>query len=67
VYVNDEILLGLENNIADCMQVADADPDIILQAIKKATTYKTTIPDFSNSPDPKDNFLFELALQTEAK
>ena len=64
VYINDEILTELESNIARCIQVADVDPDIILLAIKKATIYKMTIPDFSSSPDPKDNFLFDLALQT---
>ena len=46
------------------MQVADVEPGIILQVIKKATIYKITTSGFSSSPDPKDNFLFYLALQT---
>ena len=64
VYINDEILNELADNIAGCIRVPDADTDIILQAIRKATIYTITTSEFKDSPDPKDNFLFDLALQT---
>ena len=64
VFINDEILVELENNLAKCIRVADAQPRIIVEAIRKATIFKTTIFAFKGSPDPKDNFLFDLALQT---
>ena len=32
--------------------------------IRQFTYQVNTIPSFTNSPDPKDNFLFDLALQT---
>lgn len=67
VYVNDEIIEELENNIDDCMQVAGVKSAIILQAIRKATVHKTTVPGFNGSPDPKDNFLFDLAIQTDSE
>ena len=62
VFLNDELLLELENNIADCLMITDADPAILLKAIREATIPATTQPKFTNSPDPKDNFLFDLAL-----
>ncbi len=44
--------------------VEDVDPAILLKAIKEATIITVTLPTFTKSPDPKDNFLFDLALQT---
>ena len=35
--------------------------DEVLNKIKSFTNYVETIPIFSNSPDSKDNFLFDLA------
>ena len=64
VFLNDELLLELENNIRNALQVRDADPYKILHEIKEVTIHKSTIPYFKLIPDPKDNFLFDLALQT---
>ncbi|MEJ7736628.1 MAG: hypothetical protein WKF97_04305 [Chitinophagaceae bacterium] len=44
--------------------VKDVNPSILLRAIKEATIFTVTQPQFNDSPDPKDNFLFDLALQT---
>jgi predicted nucleic acid-binding protein len=35
--------------------------------IRQFTYQVNTIPSFTNSPDPKDNFLFDLALQTNSE
>ncbi len=67
VFIDNELLVELENNIADCLMIKDVDPVIILKAIKAATLYTITQPGFVDSPDPKDNFLFDLALQTESE
>jgi|GEM_PF-6798397 len=58
VFVNDGLLGELENNnIADCLRIEDADPAILMQAIKSATIHIITEPNYNKSPDPKDNFL----------
>ena len=64
VFINDELLIELENNIGECLMIKDVAPAIILTAIENATIYTVTQPRFAGSPDPKDNFLFDLALQT---
>lgn len=64
VFINDQILTELEKSIVDCLMIKDVDPSILLRAIKEATIYTISHPRFMDSPDPKDNFLFDLALQT---
>jgi predicted nucleic acid-binding protein len=54
----------LEKNIPIILKVKDANPELIKETIKTATFYLETEPMFTNCPDPKDNFLFDLALQT---
>ena len=39
----------------------------IEQDIRQFSYHINTIPTFTNSPDPKDNFLFDLALQTNSE
>jgi predicted nucleic acid-binding protein len=39
-------------------------PDMFIETINAATFYFETEQSFSGSPDPKDNFLFNLAIQT---
>lgn len=67
IYVNEELITEIENNIADCLRIEDADPAILLKAIKEATIFTITQPAFTKSPDPKDNFLFDLALQINSE
>ncbi len=47
--------------------VEDAVPSILLKAVKEATIFSITQPAFTKSPDPKYNFLFDLALQTNSE
>jgi predicted nucleic acid-binding protein len=47
--------------------VEDIHPNLIIETIKAATFYIETVEVFKGCPDPKDNFLFDLALQTESE
>ncbi|MGI8637900.1 MAG: putative toxin-antitoxin system toxin component, PIN family [Segetibacter sp.] len=66
-FINDELLIELENNIADSLMVKNVDPLIILIAGKEVTIHTTTQSLFTGSPDPKDNFLLDLALHTNSE
>ncbi len=61
VYVNEELIAEIENNIVDCLMIKEVNPAILLQAIKEATIFTITQQAFTKSPDPKDNFLFDIA------
>lgn len=63
VYISHDLFKEIED-IADCLQVKVVDPLVLLLAIKQATIFAEVSPEYSDSPDPKDNFLFDLALQT---
>jgi uncharacterized protein len=63
-YVNEILLDELKNNIPKMLKFSSWTADEVLRKINSFTTYVETVPIFSNSPDPKDNFLFDLALQT---
>ncbi len=41
--------------------------DFYIQFHKKLTTYQKIQKQFTGSPDPKDDFLFDLAIQTNSK
>jgi putative PIN family toxin of toxin-antitoxin system len=43
------------------------DVNLAIAFYKNVTTYCATQPLFTDCPDPKDNFLFDLALQGNAK
>ncbi|MFP5040644.1 putative toxin-antitoxin system toxin component, PIN family [Parasediminibacterium sp. JCM 36343] len=66
VFVDDLLIAEVERNAYKITQ----DPGIakqIIQEIKEFTFHFPTTPKFSNSPDPKDNFLFDLAIQTNSE
>ena len=67
VFVNDNLLLEFERNMADSKIYTAIELTIILNALKDITIHFDTISLFQNSPDTKDNFLFDLAIQTESK
>ena len=67
VFINDELITECENNIRNFLKNKDVDTSALLDAIKEATIYRATQQVYKNSPDPKDNFLFDLALQTESE
>ena len=67
VFINEELIIECENNIRNSLKNKDIDTSALLNAIKEATIYRVTQQVFKNSPDPKDTFLFDLALQTECE
>ncbi len=67
VFVNENLLIELENNLHQSLRFKNADPSIILAAIRAITNIVTTEPIFNNSPDSKDNFLFDIAIQTNSE
>jgi len=67
VFVNEFLLNEIENNLYESLRFKDADHLMILAAIKEITSNITSTPLYKNSPDPKDNFLFDLAIQTNSE
>ena len=67
VFVNDNLLLEFERNMAATKIYTEIELAVILIALKDVTFYFDTISLFQNSPDTKDNFLFDLALQTNSE
>lgn len=64
VFTNEQLVKELEKNIPLTLKVDDIHPNLIIETIKAATFYFETEELFTGCPDPKDNFLFDLALQT---
>ena len=67
LFVNETLLDELENNLPRIIRVKDITIENILTEIKRITTVVIITPTFTQSPDPKDNFLFDLAIQTNSE
>ena len=67
VYVNNELLNEIKRNLINAIRVENADPKLIFESIKENTVLVKIMSRFTQSPDPKDNFLFDLALQTNSE
>ena len=67
VFSSKFLLDELYKNIPKVLVSDELTPQEILNKIIRFTTLVPIIPRFSNSPDPKDNFLFDLALQTNSE
>ncbi len=67
VFLNRQLLYELEKNIPRALKITNATTADILAEIKAATLFVDTKPYFNQSPDPKDDFLFDLALQTDSE
>ncbi len=67
LFVDDNLLKELERNLTKVLFFQGHDPSEALEEILEFTTLVQTIPIFTQSPDPKDNFLFDLALQTNSE
>ena len=66
LFVNHILLEELVRNLPRILLLNGHDPQEALNEILEFTTLVQTIPIFSKSPDPKDNFLFDLAIQTQS-
>ena len=67
VFIDNILLNELKKNLPKMLYHFEFDSQVAMDEILDFTTYVETIPLFSNSPDPKDNFLFDLALQTNSE
>ena len=67
VFVNDQLLDEIERNLVSSLEDKAIKPILIMDAIIAATNNFETIPLYTLSPDPKDNFLFDLAVQTSSE
>lgn len=66
IFVNDNLLAEFERNMAASKIYTAHELMVLRSALKDITFRVETIPIFSQSPDAKDNFLFDLALQTDS-
>lgn len=67
VYINEQLLDELQNNLPRVIAANDASIKKVLNTIASFTVNKDVNAIFNASPDPKDNFLFDLALQTDSE
>jgi len=67
VFINDILLGELKKNLPKMLSHLEVDAQAAFDEILEFTTFVETVPVFQNSPDPKDNFLFDLALQTNSE
>ena len=67
VFINDILLSELKKNLPKMLHHSGFDAQAALDEIIEFTTFVVAIPSFTGSPDPKDNFLFDLALQTNSE
>ena len=66
VYVNEVLLAEVEKNLSKLQIRSKADIRQSIVFIKAFVIIVDVKPFFNNSPDPKDNFLFDLAIQTNS-
>jgi predicted nucleic acid-binding protein len=66
LYVDNNLLAEIEKNLLLILKAPEK-VNRMMEEIKDITISFTTIPIFINSPDPKDNFLFDLAIQTNSE
>ena len=66
VFINQNLLNEIERNINKNVKINIDTKDIIDFISDNCILFETT-PTFTQSPDPKDNFLFDLAIQTNSE
>ena len=67
VFVNVHLLNEFGKNPKKVSNKRNIDVNEEIKSLLDFATLVEIIPLFSNSPDPKDNFLFDLALQTNSE
>ncbi len=67
VFMNVHLLNEFGKNLKKVSNKRNIDVNEEIKSLLDFATLVETIPLFSNSPDPKDNFLFDLALQTNSE
>lgn len=67
LYADNQLLIEFENNIKKLSLYMPINVEEGIDNLKKFISIIETIPKFKLSPDPKDNFLFDLAIQTNSE
>ncbi len=67
VFVNNHLLSEFEKNLVMASKKRQVDIDLAMKLMHSITICIESEPLFTNSPDPKDNFLFDLAIQTTSE
>lgn len=69
VYISPELIEELEKNIPEtsAVDLPQFVYDGYLDTIKSACIIFEPVPQYNDSPDPKDNFLWDIALQTNSE
>lgn len=67
VYVNDRLIEEIKRNLPKFIKSNYENiAKLTMELISDATIHVNTVSVFTKSPDPKDNFLFDIALQTNS-
>lgn len=66
VSISQELLNEIERNISKLAEIP-LDFKEIIDVILENCTLCVIVPSYKQSPDPKDNFLFDLAIQTQSE
>lgn len=69
VYISSDLIDELERNIplTSAVELPQLVYDGYLHTIKSISILFEPVPEYADSPDPKDNFLWDLALQTDSE
>lgn len=67
IFTNEILIDELKINLPQILRIKTRTAEEIIDEIILMTTQVRTVPIFSLSPDPKDNFLFDLAIQTKSE
>jgi uncharacterized protein len=67
IYIDDNIIRELEKNFAKKIKLNETQIAILIEQLKEITLQHKTDLYFSTCPDPKDNFLFDIAIQTNSE
>jgi len=67
VFIDSNLFDELKKNLPKVMLLHGYDVQAALDEIVEFTIWTETIPIYTSSPDIKDNFLFDLAIQTQSE
>ena len=67
LFIDDHLLKEFEKNLKRLSLKKQIDVEEGMILLKMMSIKMVTIPIFTSSPDPKDNFLFDLAFQTDSE
>jgi uncharacterized protein len=67
VFIDNNLIAELERNFAKKIKIEKEVIALLINQLREITIFHNTELHFSTCPDPKDNFLFDLAIQTNSE